>query len=48
MCMAVKAVQQAGVDIFHPLTLQTVIEKECAGHGALVCVKAGHTRATLC
>jgi acetylornithine deacetylase len=43
MCMAVKAVKQAGVDILHPLTLQTVIEEECTGHGALACVKAGHT-----
>lgn len=42
MCMAVKAVQRAGIDIQHPLTLQTVIEEECSGHGALSCVKAGH------
>ena len=43
MCMAVNAVRQAGVEIDHPLTLQTVIEEECTGHGALACVKAGHT-----
>ncbi|MGY4879356.1 ArgE/DapE family deacylase [Vreelandella aquamarina] len=43
MCMAVKAVRQVGVEIHHPLTLQTVIEEECTGHGALACVKAGHT-----
>ena len=42
MCMAVKAVRQAGIAIEHPLTLQTVIEEECTGHGALACVKAGH------
>ncbi|XKH61684.1 ArgE/DapE family deacylase [Halomonas sediminis] len=43
MCMAVKAVRQAGVEIHHPVTLQTVIEEECTGHGALACVNAGHT-----
>lgn len=42
MAMAVKAVRQAGLAIEHPLTLQTVIEEECSGHGALACVKAGH------
>ncbi|WP_253443226.1 ArgE/DapE family deacylase [Halomonas sp. Y3] len=42
MAMAVKAVRQAGIAIDHPLTLQTVIEEECSGHGALSCVKAGH------
>lgn len=42
MVMAVRAVQQAGVAIDHPLTLQTVIEEECTGHGALSCVRAGH------
>ncbi len=42
MAMAVKAVRQAGLVIEHPLTLQTVIEEECSGHGALACVKAGH------
>lgn len=42
MAMAVKAVRQAGIAIEHPLTLQTVIEEECSGHGALACVKAGH------
>ncbi|MDI5936423.1 ArgE/DapE family deacylase [Halomonas kalidii] len=42
MVMAVKAVRQAGIEISHPLTLQTVIEEECSGHGALSCVKAGH------
>jgi acetylornithine deacetylase len=42
MVMAVKAVRQAGIEIRHPLTLQTVIEEECSGHGALSCVKAGH------
>lgn len=42
MAMAVKAVRQAGIEINHPVTVQTVIEEECSGHGALSCVKAGH------
>ena len=42
MIMAVAAVRRAGVAIEAPLTLQTVIEEECSGNGALACVNAGH------
>jgi len=42
MVMAVAAVRQAGVDIDFPLTLQTVIEEECTGNGALACLHQGY------
>ncbi|MBD3895053.1 ArgE/DapE family deacylase [Halomonas sp. ML-15] len=42
MIMAVAAVRRAGVAIKTPLTLQTVIEEECSGNGALACVNAGY------
>ncbi|GGY06468.1 acetylornithine deacetylase [Litchfieldella qijiaojingensis] len=42
MVMAVQAVREAGVTIDFPLTLQTVIEEECTGNGALACVNRGH------
>nr|WP_204251412.1 M20/M25/M40 family metallo-hydrolase [Exiguobacterium sp. N4-1P] len=41
MVMAVEAVRQAGVEINFPLTLQTVIEEECTGNGALACLHQG-------
>lgn len=41
MVMAVHAVRQAGVAIDYPLTLQTVIEEECTGNGALACINRG-------
>ena len=31
------------MNILHLLALQTVIEKECTGHGVLACAKALHT-----
>ncbi|MFC3285544.1 ArgE/DapE family deacylase [Litchfieldella rifensis] len=40
--MAVHAVREAGPSIDFPLTLQTVIEEECTGNGALACVNRGH------
>lgn len=42
MVMAVQAVRQAGRGIDFPLTLQTVIEEECSGNGALACLHQGH------
>lgn len=42
MVMAVQAVRESGVTIDFPLTLQTVIEEECSGNGALACVHAGY------
>ncbi|WP_043531851.1 ArgE/DapE family deacylase [Litchfieldella xinjiangensis] len=42
MTMAVHAVREAGVAIDFPLTLQTVIEEECTGNGALACVNCGY------
>lgn len=43
MVMAVQAVREAGVDIDFPLTLQTVIEEECTGNGALACLHQGYS-----
>lgn len=42
MIMAVQAVREAGQPIDFPLTLQTVIEEECTGNGALACLHQGH------
>lgn len=42
MVMAVAAVRRAGVAIDFPLTLQTVIEEECTGNGALACLHQGY------
>ncbi|SFH29008.1 ArgE/DapE family deacylase [Modicisalibacter xianhensis] len=42
MVMAVQAVRQASVAIDFPLTLQTVIEEECTGNGALACLHQGY------
>lgn len=41
MTMAVQALREAQAPIDYPLTLQTVIEEECTGNGALACVNAG-------
>ncbi|WP_231489530.1 ArgE/DapE family deacylase [Billgrantia saliphila] len=43
MIMAVHAVREAGVVIDFPLTLQTVIEEECTGNGALACLHQGYS-----
>ncbi|MFQ3786890.1 ArgE/DapE family deacylase [Halomonas sp. A29] len=43
MTMAVHAVREAGVSIDFPLTLQTVIEEECTGNGALACLHQGYS-----
>ncbi|WP_097459130.1 ArgE/DapE family deacylase [Mangrovitalea sediminis] len=43
MVMAVEAVRESGQDIDFPLTLQTVIEEECTGNGALACLHQGYT-----
>jgi acetylornithine deacetylase len=43
MTMAVQAVREAGVPIAFPLTLQTVIEEECTGNGALACLHQGYS-----
>ncbi|MGO2133154.1 MAG: ArgE/DapE family deacylase [Halomonas sp.] len=43
MVMAVEAVRQAGIKIDFPLTLQTVIEEECTGNGALACLHQGYS-----
>ncbi|SDO27759.1 acetylornithine deacetylase [Halomonas shengliensis] len=42
MVMAVAAVRRAGASIDFPLTLQTVIEEECTGNGALACLHQGY------
>ncbi|SDI74115.1 ArgE/DapE family deacylase [Billgrantia gudaonensis] len=42
MTLAVQAVRRAGETIDFPLTLQTVIEEECTGNGALACLHQGH------
>ncbi|NIC07577.1 ArgE/DapE family deacylase [Billgrantia bachuensis] len=42
MTLAVHAVREAGVAIDFPLTLQTVIEEECTGNGALACLHQGY------
>ncbi|MBE0490405.1 MAG: ArgE/DapE family deacylase [Halomonas sp.] len=42
MVMSVAAVRRAGVAIDFPLTLQTVIEEECTGNGALACLHQGY------
>lgn len=40
---ALQALHELGVEPAAPLQLQTVIEEECTGNGALACVTAGHT-----
>ncbi|WP_409522960.1 ArgE/DapE family deacylase [Nitrincola sp. MINF-07-Sa-05] len=41
MIYAVHAVRRAGCKIASPLTLQTVVEEECSGNGALSCLQQG-------
>ncbi|WP_046080129.1 ArgE/DapE family deacylase [Halomonas sp. HG01] len=43
MVMAVQAVRESGIEIDFPLTLQTVIEEECTGNGALACLHQGYS-----
>lgn len=43
MIYAVHAIQRLGIKIQSPLSIQTVVEEECTGNGALACVHAGHT-----
>ena len=42
MVYAAKAVERAGFALKGDLTLQTVIEEECSGNGALACLDAGY------
>ena len=41
--MAMRALQGLGFEPAAPVTLQSVIEEECTGNGALACLVAGHT-----
>ncbi len=41
--MAFKALQQLGFEPAAPVFLQSVIEEECTGNGALACLVAGYT-----
>jgi acetylornithine deacetylase len=42
MIYAVQAVKNAGFGLNGPVTIETVIEEECSGNGALACIAAGH------
>lgn len=42
MTYAVHAVEKAGFGFKAPVTIETVIEEECSGNGALACVAAGY------
>lgn len=42
MTYAVKAIEIAGMGLNAPVTIETVIEEECSGNGALACRHAGH------
>jgi acetylornithine deacetylase len=42
MTYAVHAVEKAGFGLQAPVTLETVIEEECCGNGALACLEAGY------
>ena len=42
MIYAVQAVKKAGFGLNGPVTIETVIEEECSGNGALACIAAGH------
>lgn len=42
MIYAVQAIKQAGYRIASPLTVQTVVEEECSGNGALACLHQGY------
>jgi acetylornithine deacetylase len=41
MTYAVKAFENAGMGLKGPVTIETVIEEECSGNGALACLQAG-------
>jgi acetylornithine deacetylase len=43
MTGAVRALRQAGVQLAGDVRLQSVVEEECGGNGALQCLLAGHT-----
>jgi acetylornithine deacetylase len=43
MVGAVRGLQRAGARPLGPVQLQSVVEEECTGNGALACVLAGHT-----
>ena len=42
MTYAVHAVEMAGFGLRGPVTIETVIEEECCGNGALACLEAGY------
>lgn len=42
MIYAVHAVEKAGFGLKAPVTVETVIEEECCGNGALACLEAGY------
>ena len=42
MIYAVLALREAGAEVRSPLTVQTVIEEECTGNGALACLDRGY------
>mgnify|MGYP001627762221 CR=1 FL=1 len=42
MIYAVHAIEQAGYQVTSPLTVQTVVEEECSGNGALACLHHGY------
>ena len=42
MVCALSAVDRAGLGLLAPATLETVIEEECTGNGALACCRAGY------
>jgi len=42
MVYAVYAVKKAGFGLKAPVTIETVIEEECSGNGALACLAAGY------
>jgi acetylornithine deacetylase len=43
MVGAVRGLKRLGLEPRAPVQLQSVVEEECTGHGALACVLAGHT-----
>lgn len=42
MIYAARAIYRSGLRLKGPLTLETVIEEECSGNGALACLQAGY------
>jgi acetylornithine deacetylase len=47
MTGAVRGLREAGLELAAPVQLQSVVEEECTGHGALACLLDGH-RADAC